>query len=83
MAMLCHGFHVRVSCFMRIKCILIVAFEAVERERGRDRDRESERERERYRYQIFSRSASLDDYVVAFIVFGQFHNVVQHLQHGN
>lgn len=79
--MLCHGFHVHVSCFMRIKCILIVAFEAVERER--DRASARVRARETDSDQIFSRSASLEDYVVAFIVFGQFHNVLQHLQHGN
>lgn len=38
------GFHVHVSCFMRIKCILIVAFEGVktENELKRERGREAE-----------------------------------------
>lgn len=46
------GFHVHVSCFMRIKCILIVAFEGVKTEnelkreiaRARGGGRENERE---------------------------------------
>lgn len=42
------GFHVHVSCFMRIKCILIVAFEGVktENELKREWEREGEREGE-------------------------------------
>lgn len=38
------GFHVHVSCFMRIKCILIVAFEGVKTEN--ELKRETEREAE-------------------------------------
>lgn len=40
------GFHVHVSCFMRIKCILIVAFEGVKTENELKRDRGGGRERE-------------------------------------
>lgn len=40
------GFHVHVSCFMRIKCILIVAFEGVKTENELKRETERERQRE-------------------------------------
>lgn len=45
------GFHVHVSCFMRIKCILIVAFEGVktENELNRETEREGERDKGRQR----------------------------------